>query len=274
MNGTILVDGTNLIHRAYHVAKSVKQLEGDALLAGTVAMTSLMVSRLTHYPEGWRTGTTVVVFDMGGDSGRRTLFPEYKASRPELPDEVIPQATEALAYAFIRLGMTVYADPRYEADDVIATLHARLPEREHEAIVVSTDRDLFQLFDGRTTVRMPQTGPTTPYREAGEVACWDSFGVPPAALADYKALAGDTSDDVPGVRGIGSVYAQRVISRHGTLEEVYSQIGTILPTRVRLALQAGERDAYLYREVVRLRRDLPGITPLVAAYPSIPIRMG
>lgn len=264
-DGVIIVDGTNLVHRAHAVATKVQGLEEGNATAATVMGASLLVSRLTHYPEQWGKGATWVAFDLGGDSGRRAKYPGYKDHDREHA-AAIKDACEALALTFARLGMLVYQHPDYEADDIIATLHRRAVSNGQQVIIVSTDADLRQLVGELTSVRIPlprlrdadegQGEPTLGYRLMGVPQFYNDYGFAPRLLPDFKALAGDTGE-YPGVKGIGATWAQRLVSQYGGLDAIFARAQEVSRKQVREALLAGEGDAYLYRELATLITDVP-----------------
>lgn len=271
MLGVITVDGTNLIHRSYAVASKRQGIADADALAPVVAGTSVLLSRMTLLPESWTDARHEIAFDLGGDSGRGAKYGGYKSHRTE-HSGVIAEATTALAEVCVRLGYRVYLDADHEADDLIATLHAAARRDGNGSILVGTDRDLWQLIDDHTTVRSPKSlgddiapGDAIRYREIGMLTFYDEYGFAPRLLPDYKALAGDASDGYPGVRGIGKVWAQRLVAEYGSLDKVFAALysGHIQTPRVFEALTADDarESAYLYRELATLIRDVPLPTP-------------
>lgn len=261
MDGVIIVDGTYVVHRAFAAATQKREAyDGDGVLAATVVLGSLMVSRLTYPARHWDRLSVYVVFDGAGDSGRKALYPPYKQRRPPR-DTVIIEATQALAGAFDRLGLRVLSDDDHEGDDWIATLHERASTAS-EIAIVSGDGDLHQLLDARTTQRIPLARSRDGedgrgYREYTEATFWDEYRFAPRALPDYKALAGDHSDDIPGVRGIGQIWGQRLIARWGSLDALYANLPSVSNPAIAYALSEQRDEAYLFRQIATLRRDLP-----------------
>lgn len=261
MDGVIIVDGTNVVHRAFAAAQQKREpYHGDGVLAATVVLGSLLVSRLTHAAPHWDRLSVVVAFDGAGDSGRKALYPPYKQRRPPR-DSIIIEATQALAGAFDKLGLSVIGDDAHEADDWIATVHERASSA-CEIAIVSGDGDLHQLLDARTTQRIPLARSRDGedgrgYREYTEATFRDDYQFAPRALPDYKALAGDHSDDIPGVRGIGQVWARRLIARWGSLDALYANLASVTNPAIARALLSQRDEAYLFRRIATLRRDLP-----------------
>lgn len=272
MHGVIIVDGTNLVHRAHAVAaRLAADPLGDAVLPAAVAGGALLLSRLTIPPDGWDGCRLLAAFDLGGSSGRKEIYPAYKANRGA-PEPTLTAANAALAETAARLGYEVYMDAAQEADDLIAALHRRARAAGEAAIVVSSDGDLWQLIDNETTLRVPrrandpQPGAAARYREVGLREHHEKYGFPPYLLPDYKALAGDVSDNYPGLRGVGETWGRRLIAEYGDLDRVFSNAHYVSNVAVRAALLAdGARaQASLCRRLATLRRDAPLPPPLRA----------
>lgn len=268
--GVIIVDGSNLLHRSSAVAmRLIGEAEDpgvESVLASTVAGTSLLLSRMTHFPQEWDNGAIMVAFDQGGDSGRKLLYPKYKSNR-EAYGGMIAAATEAMIEVCARLGMAVYADSEHEADDLIAALWEQARMAGHPRIIVSNDRDLWQLIDEQTTIRVPKAidrgeskpGDPAKFREVGLVQHWQDYGFAPKLLPDFKALKGD-SDGYPGVKGIGEVWAQRLVADLGGLDHIFDKAAeSVKRPEVRASLLDAEQqqNARLFRDLATLRRDAP-----------------
>ncbi|MGE4653212.1 MAG: DNA polymerase I [Myxococcota bacterium] len=241
----VVVDGTNTLYRAFFAIPALRAADGTPTNAVYGFLGSLEKALREEQPEH-----LVVVFDARGKTFRHRLYPEYKAGRDAQPEDLslqIPLLHELLdAYA-----VSVLEIPDFEADDVIATLVARAPEAARISIV-STDKDLMQLVDERVTlfdgIKDRRFGP-------GEVE--ERFGVPPAQLLDLRALVGDPSDNIPGVKGIGQKGAQALISKWGDLDNLLAHAEEVEPKRARNALAAGVDSARLSRELATLRADVP-----------------
>ncbi|MFP8877853.1 MAG: DNA polymerase I, partial [Myxococcota bacterium] len=241
----VVVDGTNTLYRAFFAVPALRASDGTPTNALYGFLGSLEKALREEQPE-----YLVVVFDARGKTFRHRIYPEYKAGRDAQPEDLslqIPLLRELLdAYA-----VAVLEIPDFEADDVIATLVARAPEAARISIV-STDKDLMQLVDERVTlfdgIKDRRFGP-------GEVE--ERFGVPPAQLLDLRALVGDPSDNIPGVKGIGQKGAQALISKWGDLDNLLAHAEEVEPKRARNALAAGVDAARLSRELSTLRADVP-----------------
>ncbi len=207
-----LVDGTNLLYRAYHALQGFRTAGGlpTHVVYGFLSMVFRI--RREHAPEG-----LAVVFDPPGPTARHEIFPEYKANREATPDDLavqIPYVRRALA----ALGVPVLTLAGMEADDVLGTLARRLAEAGEDVTLVTGDKDFCQLVGPRIhlldTMRDKVTGPA-------EVA--ERFGVPPEKVVDVLALAGDPVDNIPGVPGVGPKTAAKLVGEYGSLEQVVAR---------------------------------------------------
>jgi DNA polymerase-1 len=241
----LIVDGTNTLYRAFFAIPGLRAPDGTPTNAayGFVNMLGKLVREE-------RPDFLVVVFDARGRTFRHERYPEYKAHREAQPEDLsaqIPLVRE-LVEAY-RIPILEVAG--YEADDVIATLVARAPEDASIAIV-STDKDLMQLVGARVTlldgIRDRRIGPA-------EVE--ERFGVEPARVLDVRALVGDHSDNIPGVKGIGEKGAAKLIREWGDLDRLLAHVSEVSPPRVRSALEAGVEAARTSRELARLHADAP-----------------
>lgn len=253
-----LVDGYALIYRSFF-ALGDQQLvnskgENTAIAHGALEFLRRLLDK--HHPEylAW-------VHD-AGLSFRHEKFPAYKATRERLtPDQQADFDTgiERVGEILAAYGIPIVTLDGFEADDVIGTLAREARVSGVEAVVVSGDKDFVQLIQPGVKILNPwhgQPGRTTEKwyddRNAGE-----RLGVPPNRVVDYLALLGDTSDNIPGVRGIGEKTAHALIERWGPLENILQHVEEVEPTRARTALQAHGPEGVMSKELVTIRTDLP-----------------
>ena len=250
-----LVDGSGFIFRAFHALPPMTRADGTPVNA-VYGFTNMLNKLLTETDADH----IAVIFDAARRTFRQDLYPEYKAHRPELPEELVPQfplireATRAFNVACIEQN-------GYEADDLIATYARLAAERGARVTIVSSDKDLMQLIgDGVDMLDPIKNRPITPE------AVFEKFGVGPERVADVLALCGDTSDNVPGVPGIGVKTAAQLITEYGDLEELLARLDAIKQPKRRESLQQNMDVARLSRRLVELVRDVPVAEPLEALH--------
>ncbi len=241
-----LVDGSGYIFRAFHALPPMTRPDGVPVNAVYGFTTMLM--RLVEDTDADR---IAVVFDVSRETFRNRLYPEYKIHRPDPPPELIPQfALIREAVAALNLPAVELAD--FEADDVIATYARQAARLGAEVTIVSSDKDLMQLVDERISLYDPMK-----QRRIGRAEVVERFGAPPEKVIDVQALAGDSSDNVPGVPGIGVKTAALLIGEYGDLDTLLARAGEIKqPKRRNNLLEFADR-ARLSRDLVRLRDDAP-----------------
>ncbi len=256
----ILIDGSGYIFRAYHALPPMTRPDGTHVNA-----VFGFCQILSRFLEAHSASHIAVVFDTARLTFRNEFYPEYKAHRPPPPDELIPQ------FALIReatdaFGVARVEQPGYEADDLIAA-YARAMEAEGgRTTIVSSDKDLMQLI--RAGVIMLDPIKQKPIREP-EV--FEKFGVTPDKVVEVQALAGDATDNVPGVPGIGIKTAAQLINEYGDLETLLARAGEIKQPKRREALLENAEKARISRRLVLLDDQAPlpaAIETLVARAPE------
>ncbi len=244
----ILIDATAFVFRAYHAMRPLTSADG--VPTGALFGYSQMVMSLVR-----ESGAThaAAVFDAPGPSFRDELYGEYKANRPECPEAIRIQIPLCMEFSRL-IGLPVFSETGFEADDIIATLARKWPGEQDRIVVYSADKDLMQLVDGRVSLYDPMRGKW--YDPQG---VFEKFQVRPSQMGDYLALVGDASDNVPGVPGIGARTASKLLAEHGTLEEILeaARHPERIPGRTGEALRAHEAQARLSRRLVTLHEDVP-----------------
>jgi len=241
-----LIDGSGFIFRAYHALPPMTR--GDGTPVNAVFGFTKMVMKLI---EDTQADHIACIFDRGRKTFRNDIYPEYKAHRPPPPDDLIPQfklvrdATEAMNVPAIGLE-------GYEADDIIATLARQAEARGWEVTIVSSDKDLMQLVGDRVTMLDAMKN-----RVVGPDQVVEKFGVGPEKVIDVQALAGDSSDNVPGVQGIGVKTAAQLIGEYGDLDTLLARAEEIKQPKRRQNLMEQADMARTSRELVTLMVDVP-----------------
>jgi len=240
-----VIDGANTLYRAFFALPGLRAPDGRPTNAAygfvTMLIKVLREERPTH---------VVVAKDPRGGSFRNEIYPEYKAGREAQPEDLRAQLplVEAFCEAF---RVPILEVPDFEADDVIATLVEQAPEGA-EVCIVSTDKDLMQLVRPGVELLDSMKG-----RRIDEAAVEERFGVPPAQLLDLRALVGDPSDNIPGVKGIGEKGAARLIGEWGSLDALLEGAEQVKAKRAREGLLEQAEEARLSRKLATLCADVP-----------------
>ncbi len=248
-----LVDGSGFIFRAYHALPPLTRADGTPV--GAVMGFCNMVSRLIETHAGDR---IAIIFDTARVSFRNEIYPQYKAHRPDPPEDLVPQ------FALVRDATRAFDLPAielagFEADDLIATYARLAVEAGDEVVIVSSDKDLMQLVRPGVAMLDPIKQKTI-----GESEVFEKFGVKPDRVVDVQALAGDSTDNVPGVPGIGVKTAAELINTYGDLDTLLKRAGEIKQPKRRESLLANAELARISRELVRLKDDVTVPLPLEA----------
>jgi len=242
----LLIDGSGFIFRAYHALPPLTNAHGvpaGAVVGFINMLTKLMAdSRHTH---------AAVIFDAGRATFRNRLYAEYKAHRPPAPDDLIPQFP-LVREATIAMNLPAIELADFEADDIIATYAKRGQAAGFEVTIVSSDKDLMQLIsDG---IKMFDAMKN---KEIGEAEVREKFGVAPDKVLEVLSLIGDSSDNVPGVAGIGPKTAAELINEYGDLENLLARAGEIKQPKRRETLIASADMARLSKQLVTLDENVP-----------------
>ncbi len=249
----LAVDGNSIMNRAFYGIKLLTTKDGFYTNAVYGFMTMLLSIMAEVEPD-----TAVFAFDMHAPTFRHNMYAEYKAGRHATPPELIAQFP-LIKELLTDLGYTVLESEGYEADDILGTL-ARDCEEDGDLCVIATgDRDSLQLITDKTTVRLATTKMGRPESTLmDEAAVMEKYGVPPKALIDVKALMGDSSDNIPGVPGVGEKTALALISRYGSIDYIYEHLDELdIKPGVRTKLEAGRDSAYQSRTLGTIVKDAP-----------------
>ena len=254
MQKFILIDGNAIIHRAYHALPPLTTKNGIVVNAvyGFFAMLLKVLEEEPSY--------VAVTFDRPAPSFRKSMYVGYQAQRPTGASDLGPQFG-IIRDIVERMKIPVFAVDGYEADDVIGTISHLLTEHiqetkdEVEVIIVSGDRDLFQLINEHVKVLTPLTG-MTKMDLYTEEKVEQKYGIKPKQIADYKGLIGDASDNYPGVTGIGPKTAAGLLLEYSTLEEIYENIA-LIPEKTATKLATDAEQAMLAKQLATILKDVP-----------------
>jgi DNA polymerase I len=249
-----LIDGSGYIFRAYYALPPLSR-KSDGLPTGAVSGFCSMLFKLLedsraddsmHKPTHF-----AVIFDSAKKNFRNDIYSDYKANRTETPEDLIPQ------FDYIRKAVKAFNLPsieliNYEADDLIATYAKQIIDAGAKVTVISSDKDLMQLVSDKIRLYDPMKN-----KVLGKKEVFEKFGVKPDQVIDVQSLAGDSSDNVPGVPGIGIKTAAELINKYKTLDVLLKNIEKIPQTKRRETLLANQDKAILSKQLVTLKDDVP-----------------
>lgn len=247
----LLFDGNALVHRAFHALPPLTVTKTGEMVNAVQGFASTLLKVLGEIkPTHW-----AIAFDRPTPTFRHEKFEEYKAQRPRTPDELVTQIERVhqLAEAF---HIPVFEIDGFEADDILGTLSRQANERGIETIIVTGDNDVLQVVSPKTKVLAPRRtfSDTVLYDES---LVEEKYGIPPRQLADFKALTGDPSDNIPSIPGIGKKTAARLLQQFGSLDEIYAHIDEVSPDKVRALLQQYREQVFRNQELARIVTSVP-----------------
>lgn len=254
----LLVDGFNLAYRCFFAIPELTRADGFPTNALHGWVKSLWRLSDQERPDG-----TLVFFDLGGAQDRLALHPEYKAHREDMP-EALAKQLPVIKEMTRAMGLVGIEQDGVESDDLLASHAMTLSRRGDEVLIVSSDKDFAQIVGDRIRIMLPPptANPKLGWRLMDEAGVVEKFGVPPARIADYLALVGDTSDNIPGLAGVGPKTAAKWLSEFGSLEAVIGAGEKLAPERFRSAMaESAER----LRMNLRLTTLNLGLPPPVSA---------
>jgi DNA polymerase I len=241
----ILIDGSNWLYRAYFALPPLRSPHGEptGMVRGFAAMLKKL---LKDYGISPGQGRIAVVFDPPGDTWRNTIYDEYKATRDATPEDLSTQFPHVQAW-IEAMGLPLIQVPNEEADDVIGTLTRQARERKVPVLIVTGDKDMAQLVDDDVKLLDTMKNATL-----GPAEVTEKFGVPPRQIVEYLALIGDTSDNIPGVKGVGPKTAAKWLQEYGSLDALIAAAPG-MPGKAGENLRAGLDKIPLARRLVTIR---------------------
>lgn len=250
MNKILLVDGSNVLHRAYHGLPLLKTSTGQYTNAAYGFMIMLQKILDQENPSH-----VAICFDKGKNTFRHQQYPAYKGQRKPLDPELIeqfPLIREVLSLN----GYCILEMEEYEADDIIGTLARQGQNRGDQVLILSGDKDLLQMLDANVKVISGKRSLTELIVTDVE-AFQEKYGLPPESLIDLKGLMGDPSDNLPGVAGVGEKTALKLLHQFGTLESIYAHIDELPKNKMREKLEKDKENAFLTRELATIVDNVP-----------------
>ena len=243
----LLIDGSNLVFRMFFALEmsNLRDAEGNPTWAVYGTLKALFDTIELAKPSA-----CAVAFDLPQPTFRHEMFEDYKANRPdEMPDDLKPQwpVTKEL---FRKLHIPVLEEPGLEADDLIGIMAHKADKEGYKVVILSGDKDLFQLVNDNVSIAMPKRGGGLEIYDA--LAVLEKMGVRPDQVPDYKGIAGDSSDNIPGVRGLGPKAATTLLGKYGSLEGIYENIAEIGPPKTKEKLVEQEDKARLSKHIATI----------------------
>ncbi len=242
-----LIDGNSYLYRAFFATPHLSNSRGIPTNAVYAFISMLKKLQNTENPD-----MLVVIFDSKAPSFREAISKEYKAQRPPMPGNLAAQIP--YVKAIVRaMGLPMLEKEGYEADDIIGTIVEHLKEQQEiETYIVTSDKDMMQLISGRVTIYDSMKN-----QIVRETEVIQKLGVKPNLVVDYLALCGDTSDNIPGVPGIGEKTARELISTMGAFENIYANVDTITKASVKQRLLTGKESGEMSRILATIKTDVP-----------------
>jgi len=254
----LLVDGFNLAYRCFFAIPELARSDGFPTNALHGWVKSLWRLSDQEKPDG-----ALVFFDLGGAMDRLALLPEYKAQREEMP-EALSRQVPVIKELTRAMGLGGIEEDGVESDDLLASHAWSLAKKGDRVVIVSSDKDFAQIVGERIRIMLPppSANPKLGWRLMDEAGVREKFGVPPSVIADYLALVGDTSDNIPGLGGVGPKTAAKWLAEFGSLEGVIAAADRVNPERFRQVVAASADLLRRNLKVTTLNLSLP---PLPAA---------
>jgi DNA polymerase-1 len=247
----LLFDGNALVHRAFHALPPLTQRKTGEMVNAVYGFASTLLKVFADFkPTHW-----AIAFDRPTPTFRHEMFDEYKAQRPATPEELKGQIGKVhqLVEAF---HIPIFEIDGFEADDVLGTLGMQADEQGIETIIVTGDDDMLQAVLPRVKALAPRRGFTDTVLY-DEEAVEEKYGIKPDQLADFKALVGDASDNIPGVPRVGKVTAAELLKQYGSLQGIYDHLEQITPAKLQTLLREYRTQAFQSKELSTIVKDVP-----------------
>jgi DNA polymerase-1 len=244
----VLIDAHSLIYRAFFALPPMSTSAGEVTNA-IYGFTSMLAIVLADRPD-----YAAAAFDLGGPTFRSEAYAEYKQGRRPMPDDLRPQIRR-VREVLDALNIPIHTAPGYEADDVIGALARQAESRGLAVTIVSGDLDCLQLVTDSVSALVPRRG-ITDTAVYGPDQVRQRYGLEPRQLIDFKALRGDTSDNIPGVPGVGEKTAASLVREHGSVEALLERLDSLPEGRLKTALQANAQAVLLGKQMVTIACDV------------------
>lgn len=242
----ILVDGSNFIYRAFYALPQLTTPDGNPVGA-VYGFCSMLISLLGKH----ESDLFCVALDAGRDTFRKKIYPEYKNNRDETPADLKSQFP-ILIEACRAFGVPIIETVGYEADDIIATIATKLSQQNYEVRIIASDKDLMQLIDENIYLFDPIKSKVIKEKEVLE-----KYGVAPHQMVSLQALMGDSTDNIPGIQGVGPKTAAKLLNKFQSLENIYNEIENVTPSKLKEKLINQKDMVEISEKLVTLCRNVP-----------------
>jgi len=253
----LLIDANSLLHRAYHAYPPLTTPKGE-IIGAVYGFTTMLLGAI----EKIEPSHVIVAWDVGKRTFRHEKFEEYKAGRAKTDQELIDQIERTKEVVEV-LNIPQFGIENFEADDLIGTLSEQAKKDADQVVILTGDRDSFQLVEKeRVVVHLPSGGGKFS-KDRGvsimdELAIKARYGITPEQVIDWKGLVGDQSDNIPGIRGIGEVTAKKILDQQPTIDKIYENLEELeVSPRIRELLRNGKESAFMSREIATINREVP-----------------
>jgi len=247
-----IIDTFGFLFRSYYALPPLKSKTGFP----TGMLTGFM-NLIANIGKDFQTDYLVFALDSKGDTFRKDIYTEYKAHRPDVPEDLLAQLPVVVSF-IEKMGFASASKIGYEADDIIASLAIKGKKEGLNIRVVSHDKDLYQLIDEGITMFDPLKK-----KDITKKSCFEKYGVYPVQFTDYQSLLGDSADNVPGVKGVGAKTAQALIEQYDNLDNIYANIDNIEKPRWQKLLNESKELAYISKQLVTLHTDAYELLDLI-----------
>jgi DNA polymerase-1 len=242
----LIIDAHGLCYRAYYAVKALKNSKGQPTNA-VFGFCNILRKMLSDF----KPTHVAVCFDVGKQTHRQKKFAGYKIQRQAMPDDLVIQM-KAIRDVVRAYGFPIFELEGFEADDVMAALSLRFARENVDVFIATEDKDMAQLVSGHIKLYSPRQEKVIDAKDVKE-----KFGVTPQQITDYIGLAGDTSDNIPGVKGIGEVGARKLIEEFKSLEGIYKHVKEVAPAKLQEKLMASKQEAFLSKDLATLDPQVP-----------------
>lgn len=249
MKTFLIIDGNAFMHRAYHALPKTFKNSSGQLINAVYGFGAFLIHALkTENPD-----FIAITFDSHAPTFRHQDYVDYKATRVKAPDDFYSQIP-LIKKLIASFDIPTLEAPGYESDDLIASLVHKIA-KETNSVIYTGDHDILQLVESQVTVAMPLSGiKKVTYYDIAKI--YEKYGLTPIQIVDYKALRGDPSDNIPGVKGIGEVTAKKLLQKYHSLSAIYDHLSEIDP-KTRQKLQENRANAFLSHKLATLIKDIP-----------------